>query len=110
MKEEIDALYRNHTWSLVDLPNSKNLVICCRVYKIKRRAYEVLKHRKARLFPTSFNQIEGIDFGEIYKPVIKSSTIKTIISIEVSHGWLLRQLDVDNAFLNDNLHEEVYMS
>jgi hypothetical protein len=41
--------------------------------------------------------------------VIKSITIRIILSIVVSKGWHLRQLDVQNAFLHDNLEEDVYM-
>jgi hypothetical protein len=41
--------------------------------------------------------------------VIKSITIRIILSIVVSKGWHLRQLDVQNAFFHDNLEEDVYM-
>jgi hypothetical protein len=42
--------------------------------------------------------------------VVKPTSIGVALSIVVSCGWSLRQLDVNNAFLQGNLFETVYMS
>ena len=42
--------------------------------------------------------------------MIKPTTVRTILSLVVSKGWILRQFDVQNAFLHGNLYEDVYMS
>ena len=42
--------------------------------------------------------------------MIKPTTVRTILSLVVSKGWILRQFDVQNAFLHGNLYEGVYMS
>jgi hypothetical protein len=57
----------------------------------------------------SFKQWYGIDYDDTFSPVIKIATICTILSIVVSKGWNLRQLDVQNVFLHGYLEEEVYM-
>ncbi|GJV17631.1 ribonuclease H-like domain-containing protein [Tanacetum coccineum] len=84
INSEMDALYRNNTWDLVDLP----------------------KGRKA----IGFNQREGIDFDKTFSPVVKIVTVRYLINLAVQNGWTLYQMDVNNAFLNGDLNETVYMA
>jgi hypothetical protein len=56
-----------------------------------------------------FKQRFGNDYGEIYSPVVKPSTIRVIVSLAVTQGWSTRQIDIQNAFLHGVLEEEVYM-
>lgn len=56
-----------------------------------------------------FNQNLGIDFKETFSLEIKPSIIQIILSIAISHRWVLWQINIDNAFLNETLQESVYM-
>jgi hypothetical protein len=109
MQEEHAALHRNHTWSLVLATSSMNVVGCRWVFKIKRQADGSIEHYKARLVAKGYNQKEGLDYDETFSPVVKPSTIRTILALAISRNWPLKQLDVRNAFLNGFLQEEVYM-
>ncbi|KAM1757600.1 hypothetical protein ACFX11_006838 [Malus domestica] len=110
MKEELDALHTQSTWSLVPLPAQKNLVGCKWVFKIKRNADGSIGRYKARLVAKGFNQEEGIDYGETFSPVVKPTTVRLVLAMTAHFAWPLRQLDVKNAFLHGVLQEEVYMS
>jgi len=109
MNQEFSALLHNGTWSLVSPPTHVNIVGCRWIYKIKRKADGAIEHYKARLVAKGFHQREGVDFSETFSPVIKHATIRLVISIAVTYKWPIKQLDVQNAFLHSDLHENVFM-
>jgi histone deacetylase 1/2 len=104
MQDEYDALIRNHTWRLVPYKKGSNLIDCKWVFKIKRRS-----DGKGRLVAKGYKQRYGLDYEDTFCPVVKIATIRLVLSIAVSRGWPMRQLDVQNAFLHGVLEEEVYM-
>ena len=57
-----------------------------------------------------FTQKEGVDYNEIYSPVVRHSSIRGLLSMVVKFGMALEQLDVKTAFLHGNLEEQIYMS
>ncbi|GMI70307.1 hypothetical protein HRI_000700000 [Hibiscus trionum] len=109
MKEELQAMENNKTWSVVSLPQGKTAIDCKWVFRIKRKADGTVDRYKARLVAKGFTQIEGIDFTDTFSPVAKLTTFKVVLSLAASQNWHLLQLDVNNAFLNGILDEEVYM-
>ncbi|GJW60695.1 ribonuclease H-like domain-containing protein, partial [Tanacetum coccineum] len=68
-----------------------------------------LSRYKARLVSNGSTQLEGVDVDEIFSPVVKPSTIRTVLSLATIRHWPVHQLDVKNAFLHGDLSEMAYM-
>ncbi|KAI3766949.1 hypothetical protein L2E82_17029 [Cichorium intybus] len=109
MKNEIQALEKNGTWNLEELPKGKRAIDSKWVYKIKYKPNGEIERYKARLVAKGFTQMEGVDYHEMFAPVAKLVTVRTLFTVAVKKGWLIHQLDVNNAFLHGELDEEVYM-
>jgi histone deacetylase 1/2 len=109
MDAEFGALIQNRTWHLVSQPTGVNVIDSKWVFKVKHHADGSIERYKARLVAKGFKQRQGLDYDDTFSPVVKPTTIRLLLSLAVSRGWHLRQLDIQNAFLNGVLEEEVYM-
>jgi hypothetical protein len=109
INEEMGALLKNNTWTLVPLPEGKKAVGCKLVFSIKHKADGSVERYKARLVAKGYTQTYGVDYQETFSPVAKLSTIRILLSLAANLDWPLHQFDVKNAFLHGELEEEVYM-
>ncbi|WJX14008.1 ABC-type xenobiotic transporter [Trifolium repens] len=108
MKDEMKSLISNQTWELAKLPMGKKALHNKWVYRVKEE-HDGSKRYKARLVVKGFQQKEGIDYNEIFAPVVKHNTIRSMLSIVANEDLYLEQLDVKTAFLHGDLVEEIYM-
>ncbi|GKA65674.1 ribonuclease H-like domain-containing protein [Tanacetum coccineum] len=109
MNKEMEALLRNDTWDLVDLPKDRKAISSKWLWKIKFKSSGEIERYKARLVALGCNQREGIDYEETFSPVVKMTTIRCLLNIAMLNDWPMFQLDIDNAFLYGDLNEVVYM-
>lgn len=109
-KDEIVSLDKNETWVLVNRPEKKRVIGCKWVYKKKPGIPGVEPPRhKGRLVAKGYSQVEGVDYNEVFAPVVKHISIRFILSLVVNEDLHLEQLDVKTAFLNGTLDEEIFM-
>jgi hypothetical protein len=109
MIDELAALERTGTWDIVSLPSHVVPITCKWVFKVKTKSDGYIERYKARLVARGFQQTQGLDYDETFAPVAHMTTVRTLIAVATSSSWTISQMDVKNAFLNGDLHEEVYM-
>jgi hypothetical protein len=98
MDVEYQALVKNNTWHVVPRREAKNVIDSKWVYKIKRHDDGSIDRYKVRLVAKGFKQMYGIDYEDTFSLVVKEATIRLVLSVAVTKGWCLWQLDVQNAF------------
>jgi len=85
--EEMAAVEENHTWELVDPPVGCRPIGLKWVYKVKRiERGEVVRH-KAWLVAKGFVQREGIDFEEVFAPVARMESVRTVLALAATRNW-----------------------
>lgn len=109
MKEEYESLLKNETWTLEQLPTGKKAIGCKWVYKRKTNENGETTRYKARLVAQGFTQKFGVDYDEVFAPVVKQTTIRTLLTVAGIKKLNLVQFDVKTAFLNGDIIEEIYM-
>ena len=86
----------------------KKAIGCIWIYKVKYNVDGSINHYKARLVMKGYVQTNTVDYEESFTPVVKMTTLRTVIALVAAKGWHLHQMDVKNAFLQGEL-EDVYM-
>ncbi|XP_035548642.1 uncharacterized mitochondrial protein AtMg00820-like [Juglans regia] len=109
IEDELEILENNHTWTLTDLPKGNEAIDCKYVYKVKFKSDGTVERLKARLVAKGYTQKEEIDYTDTFSPVAKLVTVRCLFSAAAIKGWCLYQFNENNAFLNGDLKEEIYM-
>ncbi|GJR68618.1 putative RNA-directed DNA polymerase [Tanacetum coccineum] len=109
MEDEMNSLHENNTFELVKLPKGKRALKNKWVYKLKTEEHTSRPRYKARLVVKGFSQKRGIDFDEIFSPVVKMGSIRVVLGLAASLDLEVEQMDVKTAFLHGDLDKEIYM-
>jgi hypothetical protein len=109
MQEEFGALIKNKTWHLVPPRAGLNIIDSKWVFKLKHKPDGSIDRYKACLVTKGFKQQYGVDYDDTFSPVVKPTTIQTLLSLTISQNWCLRQIDIQNALLHGLLNEDAYM-
>ncbi|WJX67634.1 hypothetical protein P8452_52084 [Trifolium repens] len=110
MKSEMDSMYTNQVWNLVEPPVGIRPIGCKWVFKKKTDMDGKVHTYKARLVAKGYKQIHGVDYDETFSPVAMLKSVRILLAIAAYHDYEIWQMDVKTAFLNENLLEDVYMT
>ena len=99
MDDEMRSLEKNDTWVLTELPVGKRALLNKWVFRIKTEP-NGKRRFKARLVVKGYSQRKGIDYAEIFSPVVKLTSIRILLSIVASENFHLEQMDVKTVFLH----------
>jgi len=106
---EIEAIEKNGTWELTDLPKGMKTIGVKWVFKTELNENGEVDKCKARLVAKGYAQQHGIDYTEVFAPVARWDTIRMIIALAARNSWSMYQLDVKSAFLHGELNEAVFV-
>jgi len=103
-QKELEALHKHKVFELADLPKGCKAIKNYWVFTIKSNGC-----KKARLVAKGFSQIKGIDFHQIFSPVVWYESVCLLLAAAALEGWHIEGLNVKSAFLYRQLDEEIYM-
>ncbi|CAI7819903.1 unnamed protein product [Closterium sp. NIES-54] len=100
MESELKSIEENGTWELVELPKGRKAITSKWLFKIKSDADGKMERYKSRLVAKGYQQKEKVDYKELFAPVVKPTTLRTLLAGAAIKGWVVKQMDVTTAFLN----------
>ncbi|CAI7819021.1 unnamed protein product [Closterium sp. NIES-54] len=110
MDSELKSIEESGTWELVELPDGRKAITSKWLFKIKSDADGNIERYKSRLVAKGYQQKEKIDYKELFAPVVKPTTLRTLLAGAAIKGWVVKQVDVTTAFLNGVLEKEIFMA
>nr|GEW56932.1 retrovirus-related Pol polyprotein from transposon TNT 1-94 [Tanacetum cinerariifolium] len=107
IQEELNQFIANDVWGLV--PQPRNMITKW-VFRNKLDKNGIVFRNNARLVAQDYNQQEGIDYDETYAPAARLESIRILLAYAYALDFKLFQMDVNSAFLNGFINEEVYVA
>jgi len=111
MKDEIDLFKERHVFREVEAPRNEKVLGTKWVYKLKKDEQGHVKKYRARLVAQGFRQTQGVDYNEVFSPVVNYVLIRLFFCLLVGLlGWLDLHLDVKGAYLYGDLDHKIHIS
>jgi len=103
-QKELEALHKRKVFELANLPPGHKAIKNHWVFATKSDGC-----KKSRLVAKGFSQVKGIDFNQIFSPVVRYESICLLLAAAALEGWYIEGLDIKSAFLYGHLDEKIYM-
>ena len=108
MMDEYQSLMQHDVFDVVPVTDQK-LVTSKWIFSIKKRDDGEIERFKARVVARGFTQKYGVDYDEIFSPVVDRDVVRLALVLSSNKGWKVNHIDIGTAFLNGVLDEEVYV-
>ena len=105
---ELDSMLKHEVFTQMVLPPGKKAIDTRWVYALKYKDGTIYKY-KARLVAEGYEQIYCVDFEETFALVARLTSLRIVLAIAAKLQFDVQQMDVETAFLNATLVEEVYI-
>ena len=87
IKDELSSMEQQDVWTIV--PRLRRRTVGCRwVFVKKRNEYGEITRYKPRLVAKGFTQRPGVDFDEIYAPVVRYDSLRLLLALATKNGWI----------------------
>ncbi|CAI7915462.1 unnamed protein product [Closterium sp. NIES-54] len=92
MESELKSIEENGTWELVELPEGRKAITSKCLLKIKSDADGKIESYKSMLVAKGYQQKKKVDYKELFAPVVKPTTLRTLLAGAAIKGWLVKQM------------------
>ena len=106
-REELQFIEKNCVWTRQQPLYGTKVIPLKWMYKVKKDRLGAIQRYKCRLVAQGFFQVFGQDYTDTYSPVAKFTSIRTMLAITAQLGLKVHQMDVDTAFLNAPIYEDI---
>ena len=110
MKYEMQSMYDNQVWTLIDPPNGLKTIGCKWVFRKNIDMDGNVHTLKARLVAKGFKKTHGVDYDETFSPMVMLKSIRILLAIAGYYDYEIWKMDVKTTFLNGKVLEDVYMT
>ena len=107
MNREMESMYSNSVWTLIEAPKGVKPIGCKWIYKRKRGPDKKVETFKARLVAKGYTQKQSIDYEETFSPVAMLTSIQILLTVATKLDYEIWQMDVKIAFLYGNLEKDI---
>lgn len=109
VKAEVDALWDQGTWERTDLPDGKRITDTEMLCERKRGSTGAVTRHKGRYVVRGDKQIFLVEYNDVWAPVARYATLRTLLAFCAGPGLVIIQLDLETAFLDGHVEEEIYV-
>ena len=103
-QEKLDVLHKRKVFELIDHPRDQKVIKNQWVFDVKLDG-----RKKARLVAKGFSQVKGLDFDQVFSPVVHFETVHLMLALATLENWYITGLDIWSAYLYGKLNKEIYM-